>query len=320
MKKSKRRGSAAQGRETEALAPVRDDMPTIQWFPGHMKKAQRLVEENLKLVDVVIELLDARIPLSSANPMLAEIIQDKPRVVALNKADLADAERTRAWVAYFRSQGIAAVAVDASRGRGVKQLVQQVTELARPRTEKFVKAGGRPRAARCMILGIPNVGKSSLINRLAGAAITKTADKPGVTRAKQWIKIGQGLDLLDTPGILWPKFEDKQVGLKLAFTGAVNDDIYDLEQVTILLLEILRHDYAPRLVERFKLTGELPATGAELLEAIGRKRGCLVRGGLVDTDKAMHIVMTEFRAGKLGQVTLDEIPQTGATDTADGEG
>ena len=320
MKTSKRRGIAAQGRETEALAPVRDDMPTIQWFPGHMKKAQRLVEENLKLVDVVIELLDARIPLSSANPMLAEIIQDKPRVVALNKADLADAERTRAWVAYFRSQGIAAVAVDASRGRGVKQLVQQVTELARPRTEKFVKAGGRPRAARCMILGIPNVGKSSLINRLAGAAITKTADTPGVTRAKQWIKIGQGLDLLDTPGILWPKFEDKQVGLKLAFTGAVNDDIYDLEQVTILLLEILRRDYAPRLVERFKLTGELPATGAELLEAIGRKRGCLVRGGLVDTDKAMHIVMTEFRAGKLGQVTLDEIPQTGATDTADGEG
>jgi len=310
LAKRRRQGSGAQGRAEDTLAPVRDDTPLIQWFPGHMKKAQRLVEENLKLVDVVIELLDARIPLSSANPMLAEIIKDKPRVVALNKADLADAAKTRAWVAYFRNQGIAAAAVDATQGRGIKQLVQLVTELARPRTEKFVKDGGRPRAARCMILGIPNVGKSSLINRLAGAAITKTADKPGVTRAKQWIKIGQGLDLLDTPGILWPKFEDKQVGLKLAFTGAVNDDIYDLEQVTILLLEILRRDYPERLAERFKLTGDMPTTGLELLEAIGRKRGCLVRGGVVDTDKAMHIVMTEFRAGKLGQVTLDEVPVT----------
>ena len=255
-----------------------------------MKKAQRLVEENLKLVDVVIELLDARIPLSSANPMLAEMIKDKPRVVALNKADLADTAKTKAWLAYFEAQGVPAAAVDASQGKGLKKLVQLVTDLARPSTEKFVKAGGRPRSARCMILGIPNVGKSSLINRLAGAAIAKTADKPGVTRAKQWIKIGQGLDLLDTPGILWPKFEDKQVGLKLAFTGAVNDEIYDLEQVTILLLEIL------------------PETGVELLEAIGRKRGCLVRGGLVDLDKAMRIVINEFRAGKLGKITLDAVP------------
>ena len=300
MAKRRRPAAAAQGREGQ-MAVVRDDTPTIQWFPGHMKKAQRLVEENLKLVDVVIELLDARIPLSSANPMLAEMIKDKPRVVALN---------TKAWVAYFAAQGVPAAAVDASQGKGLKKLVQLVTDLARPRTEKFVKAGGRPRSARCMILGIPNVGKSSLINRLAGAAIAKTADKPGVTRTKQWIKIGQGLDLLDTPGILWPKFEDKQVGLKLAFTGAVNDEIYDLEQVTILLLEILRRDYPERLAERFKLAAEeLPETGAELLEAIGRKRGCLVRGGLVDYDKAMRIVMNEFRAGKLGKITLDAMPE-----------
>ena len=310
MAKRRRQGSGAQGRAEDALAPVRDDTPTIQWFPGHMKKAQRLVEENLKLVDVVIELLDARIPLSSANPMLAEMIKDKPRVVALNKADLADTAKTKAWLAYFEAQGVPAAAVDASQGKGLKKLVQLVTDLARPSTEKFVKAGGRPRSARCMILGIPNVGKSSLINRLAGAAIAKTADKPGVTRTKQWIKIGQGLDLLDTPGILWPKFEDKQVGLKLAFTGAVNDEIYDLEQVTILLLEILRRDYPERLAERFKLAAEeLPETGAELLEAIGRKRGCLVRGGLVDYDKVMRIVMNEFRAGKLGKITLDAMPE-----------
>ena len=288
------------------------DVPGIQWFPGHMKKAQRIIEENLKLVDVVIELLDARIPLSSANPMLAEIIQDKPRVVALNKADLADPAKTKAWVAYFSAHGVPAVAVDATKGRGVKRLVQLAEELARPKTEKFVKAGGKARSARCMILGIPNVGKSSLINRLAGAAITKTADKPGVTRAKQWIKIAKGLDLLDTPGILWPKFEDPSVGLKLAFTGAINDDIYDLEQVTALLLEILRRDYAERLIERFKLKGELPKAGLELLEAIGRKRGCLVKGGVVDLDKAQRIVMTEFRAGKLGTVTLDEVPEEGA--------
>ena len=288
------------------------DVPGIQWFPGHMKKAQRIIEENLKLVDVVIELLDARIPLSSANPMLAEIIQDKPRVVALNKADLADPAKTKAWVAYFSAHGVPAVAVDATKGRGVKRLVQLAEELARPKTEKFVKAGGKARSARCMILGIPNVGKSSLINRLAGAAITKTADKPGVTRAKQWIKIAKGLDLLDTPGILWPKFEDPSVGLKLAFTGAINDDIYDLEQVTALLLEILRRDYPERLIERFKLKGELPKAGLELLEAIGRKRGCLVKGGVVDLDKAQRIVMTEFRAGKLGTVTLDEVPEAGA--------
>ncbi len=266
------------------------ELPSLQWFPGHMKKAQRLIEENLKLVDVVVELRDARIPAASANPMLAEIIQGKPRVIALNKSDLADPAATKAWLAYFRAQGIRAVAIDANKGKGMKQLTQAAEDLARPKTEKFVKNGGRGRAARCMILGIPNVGKSSLINRLAGAARTKTANTPGLTRAKQWVKIGANLDLLDMPGILWPKFEDMEVGLKLAFTGAINDDIYDQEQVASLLLE-------------------LPEKGWELLELIGRKRGCLVKGGVVDTEKAVRIVMTEFRAGKLGFVTLDEVPQ-----------
>lgn len=298
---------------------TRNDLPGIQWFPGHMKKAQRLIEENLKLVDVVIELLDARIPASSANPMLADIIRHKPRLIALNKSDLADPLSTKRWLAYFRAQGIPAVAIDSMKGRGMKQLVAKAEELARPKTDRLVAKGGRPRAARCMILGIPNVGKSSLINRLAGAVKAKAADKPGVTRAKQWIKIGAALDLLDTPGILWPKFEDQMVGLKLAFTGAINDEIYDREQVTALLLSVMRRDYPERLVERFKFKGELPQTGLEILEAIGRKRGCLVKGGLVDLEKAQQIVLNEFRAGKLGLVTLDEVP-VGSGKEADGEG
>ena len=289
----------------------KQDMPQLQWFPGHMKKAQRLIEDNLKLVDVVIELLDARIPFSSANPMLAEIIKTKPRMIALNKIDLADPGMTKKWLNYFKAQGIIAVGIDSAKGRGMKQLVSAAEMLAKPKTEKFVAKGAKARAARCMILGIPNVGKSSLINRLAGAVKAKTADKPGVTRAKQWIKIGSNLDLLDTPGILWPKFEDKTVGLKLAFTGAINDDIYDREQVTALLLEVMRRDYAARLIERFKFKGELPESGLDLLEAIGRKRGCLVRGGLVDLEKAQNIVLNEFRAGKLGLVTLDEVPAAG---------
>lgn len=284
------------------------ELPRLNWFPGHMRKAQRLIEENLKFVDVVIELLDARIPASSANPMLASIIEGKPRLVALNKADLADPAMTKKWLAFFRAKGIRAVAIDANKGKGMKQLVVETETLARPRTERFSKDGGRPRAARCMILGIPNVGKSSLINRLAKAVKTKAANTPGVTRAKQWIKIDRNLDLLDMPGVLWPKFEDPMVGLKLAFTGAINDDVYDQEQVVVLLLETLRRDAPQRLRERFKLSSPLPSSGYEILECIGRKRGCLVRGGVVDTEKAQRIVMTEFRTGKLGQVTLDQVP------------
>lgn len=283
------------------------DVPGIQWFPGHMKKAQRLIEENLKLVDVVIELLDARIPASSANPMLKDIIAGKPRMIALNKSDLADPAVTKRWLEYFKGQGIAAVAINSVNGKGMKQLVSRAEELARPKTEKFVKQGAKARSARVMILGIPNVGKSSLINRLAGAMRAKTANKPGVTRAKQWIRIGSALDLLDTPGILWPKFEDPLVGLKLAFTGAVSDEVYDVEQVVLLLLDIMRREYPERLQERYKLS-EIADSSAGILEDIGRKRGCLVKGGMVDLEKAQRIVLTEFRAGRLGLVSLDLPP------------
>ena len=294
----------------------KNDLPIIQWYPGHMKKARELVEENLKLVDVVIELLDARIPAASANPMLREIIGDKPRVVALNKRDLADENMTRRWLEHFRAKKIPAVALDSVSGKGMKELLTLIEREAKYRTERLVSKGVAARKARVMILGIPNVGKSSLINRLAGAAKAKTADKPGVTRAKQWIRIGADVDLLDTPGILWPKFEDPRVGLKLAFTGAVNDEIYDLESVAHLLLATLRRDHQERLQERFKFKEALPETTEGLMDAIGRKRGCLLKGGRIDFEKVQHILLAEFRMGKFGKISLD-VPPTEAAEEVD---
>ena len=286
----------------------KNDLPIIQWYPGHMKKARELVEENLKLVDVVVELLDARIPAASANPMLRDIVGDKPRIVALNKRDLADEKMTKCWLEYFRAKKLPVVALDSVSGKGMKELLTLIEKEAKYRTERLVSKGGAARKARVMILGIPNVGKSSLINRLAGAAKAKTADKPGVTRAKQWIRIGVDVDLLDTPGILWPKFEDRVVGIKLAFTGAVNDEIYDLENVANLLLATLRRDHSERLQERFKFKEALPETTAELMEAIGRKRGCLLKGGRIDLEKVQHILLSEFRMGKFGKISLDVPP------------
>ena len=285
------------------------DIPSLQWYPGHMRKAERLVKENLKLVDVVVELLDARIPLSSANPVLREIVDDKPRVIVLNKADLADEAATRAWVKYFAEQELVAVPVDAVKGRGVKELVQAIAKCAKPKTDKLVQHGAKARAARCMILGIPNVGKSSLINRLSGGSKTKVENRPGITRAKQWIRLGAQLELLDMPGILWPKFEDQQAALHLAFTGAINDNVYDVASVVLLLLNTLRIAYPSALMERYRLEGEL-STGVELLEEIGRKRGCLRAGGKIDYEKAEQIVLTDFRSGRLGCVTLDTLPFT----------
>ena len=291
------------------------NMPHLQWYPGHMRKAERLVKENLKLVDVVVELLDARIPMSSANPVLREIVAGKPRLVVLNKSDLAEPAATRAWVQYFASQDIVAVPVDAVKGAGTKELVQAIQKLAAPRTEKLAKHGAKPRAARCMILGIPNVGKSSLINRLSGDARTKVENRPGVTRAKQWIRIGAQLELLDMPGILWPKFEDARAALRLAFTGAISDTVYDVGGVVLQLLRVLHADYPAALRERYDLAANLP-TGVELLEEIGRRRGCLVRGGRIDYEKAEQIVLTDFRSGRLGRVTLDSPIQAETTDTS----
>ncbi|MBO4780712.1 MAG: ribosome biogenesis GTPase YlqF [Selenomonadaceae bacterium] len=283
------------------------DEKILQWFPGHMRKAQRLIEENLPLVDVVIELLDARIPSSSQNPMLREIIGDKPRLIVLGKADLAAKNFTAAWLEHFREKNLPAVAVDAVKGSGLKQLIALAKSLAESKTHKLTKHGVKPRSARVMIVGIPNVGKSSLINRLAGAAHVKIENRPGVTRAKQWIKIADGLDLLDMPGILQPKFDDAEVTLKLAWTYAISDEIHDLELMTCKLLETLAEKFPAGLIERYKLSAPLESDGHVLLNQIGLKRGCIRKGGILDDDKAIRLVLSDFRDGKLGRVTLDEL-------------
>lgn len=272
----------------------------LQWFPGHMKKAERLIQENLSLVDIVIELLDARIPLSSQNPMLREIIQDKPRLIVLNKADLA--ANVDAWLKKFRADDIPAVAVDSVKGTGIKQLTALAKSLAEAKTHKLTKHGANPRSARAMIVGIPNVGKSSLINRLAGVNHVKIENRPGVTRAKQWIKIADGLDLLDTPGILYPKFDDAEVALKLSWTYAISDEIHDLEPTVIKLLDFLAKNFPNGLTERYKIQ-----ITENIFDQIALKRGCIKKGGVIDTERTLHLILNDFRAGKLGKVILDEI-------------
>ncbi len=288
---------------------VKNKTMHINWFPGHMAKAQRMIREQLKLVDVAIELLDARIPAASANPVIDEVVGDKPRVVVLNKADLAAPEGTERWLAFFRARGREAIAVESLGGGGTKQLAARVERAAAPMLAKLAAKGIRPRAVRAMILGIPNVGKSSLINRLLGTATVRTGDKPGVTRGQQWLKIGRNLELLDTPGVLWPKLEDQEAAFRLATTGAISDEVFDREKVVARLLDMLRRDYPDRLTARFNLTGPLPEDGLELLALLGARRGCLRSGGVVDYEKAGRIVLSEFRDGKLGRFTLDLPPE-----------
>ncbi len=278
----------------------------IQWFPGHMAKARRQVTENLKLVDVVIELLDARIPLSSRNPMINEIIGDKYRMIILNKADLADENATREWAARFADAGTPAVMVNSLSGQSINQVPRVTRELAAPIMAARAAKGIRPRAIRAMIVGIPNVGKSSFINRLTKGNTAKTGDKPGVTRGPQWIKINPEFELLDTPGILWPKFEDPKVGIKLAITGAISDLVVDIEGLAVTLLELVAQMKPEELIQRYKLQ-ELPPRGIEVLELIARRRGCLIHGGEVDTSKAAILVLKEFREGLLGRITLDSV-------------
>ena len=278
----------------------------INWFPGHMAKAHRMIREHLKMVDVVVELLDARIPASSANPVIDQVVENKPRIIALNKADLAEQQETEKWAAYFRAQGLSVVPIEAVSGKGAKILVNRIEAAASSKLKAWEAKGIRGRAARVMILGIPNVGKSSLINRLVGETAVRTADKPGVTRGKQWVKIGKNLELLDTPGVLWPKLEDQEAAFRLAVTGAIADDVYDMEDAVNRLLVLLRTRYAHRLAERYNLQTPLPETAEELLLLIGARRGCLRSGGIVDAEKARRIILNEFRSGKLGCFTLDQ--------------
>ena len=276
----------------------------IQWYPGHMVKAQRMVKENLNLVDVVVELVDARIPVSSRNPIIDQIIKDKPRCLVLNKADLADSKITKEWESYFKSLDFAVVKVNSLTGEGITLISKKVKELAEPKLAKYKERGFIQRPIRIMVVGIPNVGKSSFINKLAGKVSAKTGNKPGVTKGKQWIKLHNNIELLDTPGILWPKFEDRRVGLNLAFTGSIKEEILDIEKLAIELLKTLSKISPEGLMERFKLT-ELPEDPLELLNLIGLKRGYLVSGGLVDHLKAATIVIDEYQSGKLGLISLE---------------
>lgn len=275
----------------------------IQWFPGHMAKARREVTEKLKLVDCVIELVDARIPYSSRNPMIDEIIQQKPRILLLNKADMADSELTKEWVEFFEEKGIRAIPVNSQKGGGMKEIISSCRVVLKDKFDRMKAKGIKPRAMRAMIVGIPNVGKSTLINRLANRNIAKTGNVPGVTKAQQWIKVGKEMELLDTPGILWPKFEDEETGLRLALTGAIKDSILNLQDVCVYALKFLASQYPERLIERFQLEeiDDIPL----LFDEIGKKRGCLMAGGEVDYDKVAEIVIRDIRSGHLGPLTFE---------------
>ncbi len=278
----------------------------IQWFPGHMAKTRRLIKETLNLVDAVAEIVDARIPVSSRNPELAGIIADKPRIILLNKCDMADHSVTAKWIEHYAKQGIPAIGVDCRSGKGLNQFKSTVKEMLKDRFEYYKNKGMVGRGIRIMVVGIPNVGKSSFINRMAGNAKAKVENRPGVTRGNQWFKIDSDLELLDTPGVLWPKFDDQTVGEHLAFTGAVTDRILDVELLAVRLLEILINDYPELLIKRY---GELDFSfeAYEVLEQIGRKRGFLQRGNNIDTERASNMLLEEYRNCKIGNITLERV-------------
>ena len=287
----------------------------VQWFPGHMAKTRRIMQSNLKLVDVVVEITDARIPYSSRNPEMDRLVGAKPRLLLLNKADSADETVTSQWLDFYKRQGITAIATDCRSGKNVNRFQSALKELMKDKISAWEAHGMTGRPIRLMIVGIPNVGKSSFINRLAGAKRAKVEDRPGVTRGKQWVSLEGDMELLDMPGVLWPKFEDKRVGEMLAFTGAVKDNILDTEYLACRLLELLNSDYSGIINERYGIeTDDIPENsedtmgcvqGFEILERIGRKRGFLVSGGEINTERAAITVLDEFRSGKLGRLSLE---------------
>ena len=281
----------------------------IQWFPGHMTRTRRRLEALLPQVDLVVEIVDARIPVSSRNPELDRLVAGKPRLLVLNKADMADEAATRAWLEHFAAGGTAAMATDCKSGRGVSRFVPLVQELLREKRAAWEQRGMKGRAVRVMVVGVPNCGKSSFINRMARGGKAKAEDRPGVTRDQQWFVIDSGAQLLDTPGVLWPKFEDQTVAQHLAYTGAIRDEVLDSEELACGLLDILRTQYEPLLRERYKLREAFPEESYALLEQIGRRRGMLVSGGEVDTQRAAVMLLDEFRGGKLGRITLERVPR-----------
>ncbi len=285
------------------------DMKAIQWFPGHMAKTRRAITGNLKLVDAVAELIDARTPMSSRNPEIDSMTASKPRIVLLNKCDLADSNATSAWINYLKKDNVTALAVDCKSGKGINKLLPTLkATVLKELMEKREKNGMSGAPIRLMILGIPNVGKSSLINRLAGGKRAKVEDRPGVTRTKQWVKLKDNTELLDMPGVLWPKFEDQSAAVRLAFTGAISDDILDIETLAMKLLVFLSESYPQALIERYKIEFNDADDGLSLLEKVGKKRGMVISGGEINTERAAITVLDEFRSGRLGRITL-ELPE-----------
>ncbi|RUL55824.1 MULTISPECIES: ribosome biogenesis GTPase YlqF [Lysinibacillus] len=281
---------------------------TIQWFPGHMAKARREVSEKLKLVDIVFELIDARLPLSSRNPMIDEVIHQKARLLILNKADMADDAETNKWVKYFADKGQIAVAINSLDGKGLQRVTKAAQEILAPKWERMRSRGMKPRAIRAMIVGIPNVGKSTLINRLAKKNIAKTGNTPGVTKSQQWIKVGKDLELLDTPGILWPKFEDQEVGLKLALTGAIKDTIINMEDLAVYGLRFLSIHYPNRMEERYGLSF-VHEEIVETFDHIGKLRKVYGQGGEIDYDQVAYIIVRDIRTQNFGPLTFDMVDE-----------
>lgn len=279
----------------------------VQWFPGHMAKTRRLIKECLPSVDAVTEILDARMPISSSNPELNELIGNKPLIVLLNKCDVADENATRRWLNYFNEKGIYALAVDCKSGNGLNKYAPLLREVLKDKIASNEAKGMIGKPLRIMVVGIPNTGKSSFINRMAGRNRAKVADKAGVTRHNQWFVIENGIELLDTPGVLWPKFDDPKIGDRLAFIGSVKDEVFDSETLAVRLLEVLSRDYPDRLSERYKIDDFSELEAYEILELIGRKRGMMMRGGEIEMLRASIMLLDEYRAGKLGRITLDTI-------------
>ncbi|GIP62107.1 ribosome biogenesis GTPase A [Virgibacillus pantothenticus] len=283
---------------------------TIQWFPGHMAKAKREVEEKLKLVDFVIELVDARAPLSSQNPMLQQVIHQKSKMIVMMKKDLADQQVTEQWIDYFQQQNISAIAINVNERNDIQAVIQLAKEQAKKKMEKLKAKGIQPRAARAIIVGIPNVGKSTLINRLANKKIAKTGNKPGVTKQQQWIKVKKDFELLDTPGILWPKFEDEEVGYRLAAIGTIKDQLLSLQDVVAFAIHYMQIHYPENLEKRYSIDKEMQDMW-DIFVYIGKQRGALQSGGKVDFSKVSDIVIQDLRSGKLGKISL-EAPETEA--------
>lgn len=278
----------------------------VQWYPGHMTKAKRQMQEDIKLIDLIIELVDARVPLSSRNPDIDELGKNKSRLIILNKSDLADDRQNEKWKKFFEEKGFFVVKIDSRSKAGMKVIHNVIQEACKEKIERDRKRGIKNRPIRAMVVGIPNVGKSTFINSFAGRACAKTGNKPGVTKGKQWIRLNKGVELLDTPGILWPKFEDQQVGMRLAFVGSIKDDILNMEELALELIEYLRTNYQGLLAGRYQISEE--GTAVSVLEEIARVRGCLKKGEELDYAKASTLLFDEFRSGKIGHITLEWVP------------